>query len=95
MVEGAEALAALAGDLDDALRAAGWPGEARAFRPHLTLARSDGLAAGPMVADRLGAAFGTRAIPFSIDRLGLFESVTGGGPARYVPVTERPLAGMH
>jgi hypothetical protein len=29
---------------------------------------------------------------WSVDRTVLFESVTGGGPARYVPIGEAPLA---
>ena len=93
--EGAEALAAVARELNARLEVAGWPNESRPFRAHLTLARSDGLAAGFVVAERLAEAVGDRAIPFVIDRLALFESVTGGGPARYVPVMEAPLAGMH
>lgn len=95
LAEGAESLTAVAGDLNEALQVAGWPPDARPFRAHLTLARSDGLASGPVVAERLAAAMGDRSVPFVIDRLTLFESVTGGGPARYVTVTEAPLAGMH
>jgi hypothetical protein len=34
-----------------------------------------------------------RRIAFTADRVGLYESVTGGGPARYVPLTVEPLAG--
>jgi hypothetical protein len=26
-----------------------------------------------------------------VDRVGLFESITGGGPARYVPLVTAPL----
>jgi hypothetical protein len=33
-----------------------------------------------------------RRIRATIDQVGLFESVTGGGPARYVPVTIRNFA---
>lgn len=95
LAEGAESLSAVARALNDALQDAGWPPDARPFRAHLTLARSDGLASGPVVAERLAAAMSDRSIPFVIDRLTLFESVTGGGPARYVPVMEAPLAGMH
>ncbi len=92
----------VAGDIDglgrlgqrteDALVAAGWPPDPRPFRPHLTLARSDGVAVGPLVADRLANAMAGNAIRCTIDRLGLFESVTGGGPARYVPVVLERLA---
>ena len=41
--------------------------------------------------DRLSAAMAGRRIEARLDVLGLFESVTGGGPARYVPVTSVPF----
>jgi 2'-5' RNA ligase len=84
---GVEPLGRLAAEVDRALKAAGWPPVDRPFRAHLTLARSDGLASGPLVAERLAEAMGERRIRSRLDGLGLFESVTGGGPARYVPVT--------
>lgn len=94
IAEGGEALADLATHLGAALASAGWPSEHRPFRPHLTLARSDGIAAGPLVADRLASVMSGRRIPALIDRLGLFESVTGGGAARYVLVASTPLGAM-
>lgn len=94
IVDGAEPLGRLATALDAALGSAGWPAADRPFRPHLTLARSDGVGAGSLVADRLAAAMAERRLPVRIERLGLFESVTGGGPARYVPVTSIPLGAM-
>jgi 2'-5' RNA ligase len=94
IVEGADMLAQLARELDATLAAAGWPSDHRPFRPHLTLARSDGVAAGTLVAGRLEEVMVERRIPVRIDRLALFESVTGGGPARYVPVTSAALGAM-
>ena len=94
IIEGADQLGRLATELEAALVAAGWPSEPRPFRPHLTLARSDGVAAGTLVAGRLASAMADRRIPVRIDRLGLFESVTGGGPARYVPVTSEPMGAI-
>jgi 2'-5' RNA ligase len=88
---GAEALAQLAVDLNTALADAGWERDDRPFRAHLTLARSDGVPAGTLVADRLAAALADRRIAARVASIGLFESVTGGGPARYVPVTSIPL----
>ncbi len=83
---GGEDLAALAASVDLALTRAGWPPEPKPFRAHLTLARADGVAAGASVAARLIAAAAGLQITCPIDRIGLFESLTGGGPARYEPI---------
>ncbi len=90
---GADALGGLARRVHGELEAAGWPSDDRPFRAHLTLARSDGVAVGRLVADRLAETMAGRRIPVHIDRLALFESVTGGGPARYVPVAAAELSG--
>lgn len=87
IVAGAEALTKLTVDLNTALAGAGWERDDRPFRAHLTLARSDGVPAGTLVADRLSGVMADRRITARVDSIGLFESVTGGGPARYVPVT--------
>jgi 2'-5' RNA ligase len=89
--DGVDALTALADQTEAALVAAGWPSDDRPFRPHLTLARSDGVAAGPLVAGRLAAAMAERRVRATVEHVGLYESLTGGGPARYVPVTLRNL----
>ena len=86
VTRGREGLAELAARTEAALVDAGWWREGRPFRAHLTLARSDGVSVGPLVADRLASAMAGRRIACSLDALGLFESITGGGPARYVPV---------
>jgi hypothetical protein len=57
----------------------------------LTLARSDGVAVGPLVAGRLAAAMADRRIGASAHHIALFESITGGGPARYVELVRAPL----
>ncbi|MEO8230295.1 MAG: RNA 2',3'-cyclic phosphodiesterase [Chloroflexota bacterium] len=90
---GAEELAALTRAVDRELAGRGWPAAERPFRPHLTLARSDGIASGARTAERLVAASAGLDIAWPVDRLILFESVTGGGPARYVPIDEAPLEG--
>jgi RNA 2',3'-cyclic 3'-phosphodiesterase len=89
--DGATALTELAVGLQEALRTVGWASDERPFRAHLTLARSDGVAAGSLVAGRLEAVMANRRIAGRASQLGLFESITGGGPARYVPVTVRPF----
>jgi 2'-5' RNA ligase len=86
-----DGLARLAAATEAALVVAGWPPDDRQFRPHLTLARSDGVSVGPLVAGRLASAMAGRTIQAAVDQLGLFESVTGGGPARYVPLALAPL----
>jgi 2'-5' RNA ligase len=91
---GAEVLAGLAAELDMGLVAAGWERDERPFRAHLTLARSDGVPAGRLVADRLARVIAGRRIVARVGSIGLFESVTGGGPARYVPVTSAPLGAV-
>jgi len=101
IVEGGEGLAGLAAGVEDALVAFGWPREERPFRPHLTVARTDGVHAGPLAARELAAAARGLAVRFTADRLVLYRSHLGGGPARYEPLHEaaidgsraRPLAG--
>jgi len=80
------ALERLATRVDQALVAAGWPPETRPFRSHLTLARADGVPAGSRLGARLAEAAAAFRVTFRVDRMGLFESLTGGGPARYVPL---------
>lgn len=99
LTAGAEALSELARGVETTLAEAGWAPVDRPFRPHLTLARSDGVASGAQVGDRLSALMADRRIGFRVDTVGLYESVTGGGPARYVPVAvgvlgETPVDGM-
>ena len=91
--EGASELAALATRLDDHLAAEGWVREERPFRAHLTLARSDGVRAGPETLRRLIEEAQGLSTAWTAEELVLFESLTGGGPARYEPLLRVPLAG--
>jgi 2'-5' RNA ligase len=86
IVEGTTDLERVAARVDDALVAAGWPPSDRPFRPHLTLARSDGIPSGAGFARRLMADASDLHLRFRVDRVGLFESLTGAGPARYEPL---------
>lgn len=88
---GLDTLEALTVRLSAALAEHGWPHDDRPVRPHLTLARSDGVAAGPLVAGRLLAAAADLDLRWTADRIVLFESRTGGGPARYVRLLEVPF----
>jgi RNA 2',3'-cyclic 3'-phosphodiesterase len=89
--QGEAELAALARLVDEALTHAGWLLDPRPFRPHLTLARSDGVPAGTAIGARLVAAAADLDIRFRAESIGLFESLTGGGPARYVPLETAQL----
>lgn len=91
IVDGTAGLESLAGQIDAALVAGGWPPADRPFRPHLTLARSDGISAGAGLAARLMEDASDLHLRFRVDRVGLFESLTGGGPARYEPLEMIPL----
>jgi 2'-5' RNA ligase len=82
--DGVESLEGLAARLDERLADAGWERDRRPFRAHLTLARADGVRAGPATVAALTAAAADLAIESPIDRLILFESITGSGRARYV-----------
>jgi 2'-5' RNA ligase len=83
---GGTALADLAALVDRALVAAGWPPEPRPFRAHLTLARADGVPAAGRIAAHLVEAASSQRIDCPVTQIGLFESLTGGGPARYAPI---------
>lgn len=93
VTDGATELAGLAEGLDQALVAAGWPASDRTFQPHLTLARSDGVPAGAAVAARLEEAARGLDVASWVDRIVVFESITGGGPARYVALETLRLQG--
>lgn len=88
---GTDELTALAARLDESLAAVGWERERRPFRAHLTLARADGVRAGPATVAALRAAAAELAIESPIDRLVLYESITGSGRARYVDRAEAAL----
>ena len=83
---GAPELSAVATSVNTALERAGWEPDDRPLRAHLTLARSDGVRAGAAIASRLIEAAADLEVRFRADRIVLFESQTGGGPARYEPL---------
>jgi RNA 2',3'-cyclic 3'-phosphodiesterase len=91
LTAGTAELATLAGAVDRELVAAGWPLSERPFRAHLTVARADGIVAGADVARRLAEAAAGIDLRSAADRLVLFESITGHGPATYEPLESVPL----
>ncbi len=93
IVAGVPQLRALAEMLGDELAARGWPRDERPFRAHLTLARADGVpGAGRGVAALAGAAASLQAA-WTADRLVVYESELGHGPARYRPLATASLGG--
>ncbi len=91
--EGADRLAKLAEGLTAAAGECGLVLDTRPFTPHLTIARTDGVRLGPAAAHALQAAADDLDVRFNVDRLVLFRSILGGGPARYEPLHEARLGG--
>ncbi len=86
--DGAEQLRELAASISRELEPLGYPLDDRPFAAHLTLARTDGLRSGPPTAAALARSAAEWSTTFVADRVTLFESHTGGGPARYEPLLE-------
>jgi RNA 2',3'-cyclic 3'-phosphodiesterase len=84
LTDGRDNVAELARRLATRLNDVGVPPEERPFKAHLTLGRADGRREGPAAARLLAERAATLRVVFRADRLVLFESVTGGGPARYI-----------
>jgi 2'-5' RNA ligase len=89
---GADALGRLAAALEAELRDAGWGVEPRPFRPHLTIARTDGARGGPAAAVALQLAAADLDVGFTAASVVLYRSHLGSGPARYEVLREAPLA---
>ena len=89
--EGAEPLAALADGLTAAAADCGLFLDTRPFAAHLTIARTDGVRLAPAAAHALEAAADDLDVRFAVDRIVLFRSILGGGPARYEALHEAPL----
>jgi 2'-5' RNA ligase len=90
---GADRLANLADGLTRAVVEGGQPLDTRPFAPHLTIARTDGLRQASAAARALEEAAASLDVRFTADRLVLFRSLLGGGPARYEPLHESVLGG--
>ena len=91
--EGADRLTRLADGLTAAAGECGLVLDTRPFTPHLTIARTDGVRLGPAAAHALEEAAHGLDARFQVDRVVLFQSFLGGGPARYEPLHEARLGG--
>lgn len=89
---GADRLANLANGLTGAAADCGLMLDTRPFTPHLTIARTDGLRLGPVAAHALEQAADGLDVRFAVDRVVLFRSFLGHGPARYEALHEAMLA---
>ena len=91
--EGADRLANLADGLTRAAGDCGLVLDTRQFTPHLTIARTDGVRLGPAAAHALEEAADGLDVRFVVDRVVLFQSFLGNGPARYESLHEARLGG--
>ena len=90
---GADDLAQLAADLEAGVVADGQEIGTKPFAPHLTIARTDGLRAAAAAAAALRDAAEALEAHFTADRVVLFQSHLGHGPASYEAVHEAALTG--
>ncbi len=90
---GADRLASIADGLTSAAAECGLVLDTRPFTPHLTIGRTDGVRLGPVAAQVLEEAADALDVQFTVDRVVLFRSILGGGPARYEPLHEARLGG--
>ena len=88
---GADRLANLADGLTAAAGECGLVLDTRPFTPHLTLGRTDGVRLGPAAARALEDAARDLDVHFTVDRMVLFRSFLGNGPARYEALHEARL----
>ena len=91
IAEGSAQLSALAGRVSAELQRLGWPPEDRPFAPHLTLARTDGVPGAEDRARRLMELAQGLRLTWRADRLVLYRSILGRGPARYEAVAQAEL----
>ncbi len=91
VADGAPALTALAATLGDELGLRGWERDERPFRAHLTLARADGIAGAWRAVGALEAATAGLEAGWTADRLVVYESLLGVGPAQYRPLATAVL----
>jgi 2'-5' RNA ligase len=91
--QGAPQLAELVSRMDTSLVPLGWPPENRPFAPHLTIARTDGVPGADERARCLAEVAEGVSLAWQADRIVLYKSLLGHGPARYEALSTADLAG--
>lgn len=89
--EGADRLTRLADGLTAAAADCGLFLDTRPFAAHLTIARTDGVRLAPAAARVLEHAADGLDVRFAVDRIVLYRSILGKGPAQYEALHEAPL----
>ncbi len=91
--QGAPQLADLVRRMDTSLVPLGWPPEDRPFAPHMTIARTDGVPGADERARRLAEVAEGVSLAWEADRIVLYRSLLGRGPARYEALFAADLVG--
>ena len=90
--DGTDAVKALAFDVEEACRTAGFPKDERPFHPHLTLARSKGPLPAPLL-DKIYPIAHQRMIgPVLIHQISLMQSILSPQGPRYTSLYRVPLS---
>lgn len=91
IAEGSDDLGALVQRLNGELAPLGWAAETRPFMPHLTLARTDGVAGADERARVLTEAARDLRLTWQADRIILYKTLVGRGPVHYESLAEARL----
>jgi 2'-5' RNA ligase len=92
IAEGSEDLGAIVQRLNGELAPLGWAAETRPFTPHLTLARTDGVAGADERARVLIDAARDLRLTGQADRIILYKTLVGRGPVHYESLAEARLS---
>jgi len=91
IAEGSDDLTGLVRHLNRELAPLGFPAETRPFTPHLTLARTDGVAGADERARVLTEAARDLRLTWQADRIVLYKTLVGRGPVHYEGLAEARL----
>ncbi|HEU6438808.1 MAG TPA: RNA 2',3'-cyclic phosphodiesterase [Terriglobales bacterium] len=91
IAEGSDDLTGLVRHLNRELAPLGFPADTRPFTPHLTLARTDGVAGADERARVLAEAARHLRFTWQADRIVLYKTLVGSGPVHYESLAEARL----